>query len=107
MDAMFDRLSAVDGRPSITPERLHRANLIQIPVSIRASADGADARQPTVPLLRRANDLEHPSQGLLADGITVLLTKLCAWFGVPRRTVYYKPTKAAPKVDRRFAEPKP
>ncbi|WP_182446920.1 hypothetical protein [Cereibacter sphaeroides] len=33
------------------------------------------------------------------------LTKLCAWFGVPRRTVYYKPTKAAPKVDRRFAEP--
>jgi hypothetical protein len=31
--------------------------------------------------------------------------KLCAWFGVPRRTVYYKPTKAAPKVDPRFAEP--
>ncbi len=32
-------------------------------------------------------------------------TKLCAWFGVPRRTVYYKPTKAAPKVDPRFAKP--
>ena len=38
-------------------------------------------------------------EGLLADGIAVPLTKLCAWFGVPRRTVYYKPTKAAPKVD--------
>ncbi|MFQ6756809.1 hypothetical protein V6Z72_20925 [Cereibacter sphaeroides] len=44
-------------------------------------------------------------QGLLADGITVPLTKLCAWFGVPRRTVSYKPTKAAPKVDPRFADP--
>jgi putative transposase len=44
-------------------------------------------------------------EGLLADGIAVPLTKLCAWFGVPRRTVYYKPTKAAPTVDPRFAEP--
>lgn len=44
-------------------------------------------------------------EDLLADGIAVPLTKLCAWFGVPRRTVYYKPTKAAPKVDPRFADP--
>ncbi|TWI93955.1 hypothetical protein IQ03_04356 [Gemmobacter caeni] len=44
-------------------------------------------------------------EGLLADGLSVPLTKLCAWFGVPRRTVYYKPTKAAPKVDPSFAEP--
>lgn len=44
-------------------------------------------------------------QGLLAEGIQVPLTKLCAWFGVPRRTVYYRPTKAVPKVDPRFAEP--
>jgi putative transposase len=44
-------------------------------------------------------------EGLLADGIAVPLTRLCAWFGVPRRTVYYKPTKAAPQVDPRFAEP--
>ena len=44
-------------------------------------------------------------EGLLADGIRVSLVKLCAWFGVPRRTVYYKPTKAAPKVDPHFAEP--
>ncbi|WP_164881855.1 hypothetical protein [Paenirhodobacter populi] len=33
------------------------------------------------------------------------LTRLCAWFGVPRQTVYDRPTKAAPKVDPRFAEP--
>jgi transposase-like protein len=42
---------------------------------------------------------------LAADGIAVPLTKLCAWFGVLRRTACYKPTKAAPKVDPRFAEP--
>ena len=49
--------------------------------------------------------IQSIQQGLLADGLAVPLTKLCAWFGVPRRTIYYKPTKAAPKVDPRFAEP--
>ena len=44
-------------------------------------------------------------EGLLADGIRVSLVKLCAWFGVPRRTVYYKSTNAAPKIDPRFSEP--
>jgi putative transposase len=43
-------------------------------------------------------------EGLLAEGISVPLAKLCAWFGVSRRTIYYKPTKAAPKVDSRFAD---
>ena len=41
-------------------------------------------------------------QGLFDDGIVVPVTKLCAWFDVPRRTVYYKPTKAAPKLDDKF-----
>jgi putative transposase len=44
-------------------------------------------------------------QGLLSDGIAVPVTKLCAWFGVPRRTVYYKPTKASPKIDPVFEGP--
>lgn len=43
--------------------------------------------------------------GLLADGVTVSLAKLCVWFGVPRRAVYYRPTKAAPNIASRFAEP--
>jgi putative transposase len=43
-------------------------------------------------------------EGILADGVKVPLAKFCAWFGVPRRTVYDKPTKAAPKVAARFAE---
>jgi putative transposase len=44
-------------------------------------------------------------QGLLEDGIKVPLAKLCAWFGVPGRTVYEKLTKSTPKVDTRFVEP--
>ena len=49
--------------------------------------------------------IQSIQQGLLAEGVTVSITKLCTWFGVPRRTAYYTPTKAAPKVDPRFAEP--
>ncbi len=44
-------------------------------------------------------------QGLLAEGVAVSIAKLCTWFGIPRRTVCYKPVKAAPKVDPRFSEP--
>ena len=44
-------------------------------------------------------------QGLLGDGIPVSVTKLCAWFGVPRRTVYYAPVKAPPKIDPAFEAP--
>lgn len=36
MDAEFDRLYAADGRPSIAPERLLRASLIQILFSVRS-----------------------------------------------------------------------
>ena len=49
--------------------------------------------------------IETIRQGLKADGIHVSINKLCQWFEVPRRTVYYRPTKAAPKVDAKFAEP--
>ena len=44
-------------------------------------------------------------QGSKEEGYTVPMTKLCRWFDVPRRTVYYKPTKSTPKVQERFAEP--
>ena len=37
--------------------------------------------------------------------MVVSLVKLCQWFGVPRRTVYYQPTKAEPKVQAKFAVP--
>ena len=44
-------------------------------------------------------------QGLQAEGITVSIAKLCRWFGVPRRSVYYKPVKSPPKVDPKFVAP--
>ncbi|CAM5211913.1 IS3 family transposase ISKpn40 [Castellaniella defragrans] len=49
--------------------------------------------------------IETIRQGLKEDGYTVSIAKLCQWFNIPRRTVYYKPTKAAPTVDPKFAEP--
>lgn len=42
--------------------------------------------------------------GLQADDITVSISKLCRWFEVPRRTVYYQPVKSERKVQARFAE---
>lgn len=49
--------------------------------------------------------IETIRQGLKADGIHVWTSKLCQWFEVPRRTMYYQPTKATPKVDAKWAEP--
>jgi putative transposase len=44
-------------------------------------------------------------QGLRDDGIAVSIVKLCRWFGVARRSVYYRPTKATPAVRSELAEP--
>ena len=37
-------------------------------------------------------------QGLQDDYFEVSISQLCRWFGFPRRTYYYRPKKAAPKV---------
>ena len=44
-------------------------------------------------------------QGLREDGHEVPMAKLCRWFGVARRTVYYKARKGAPKLQERFVGP--
>lgn len=49
--------------------------------------------------------IQGKTTGLKKDGFDVSIAKLCRWFGVARRTVYYKPVKSAPKVDPKFAEP--
>jgi putative transposase len=49
--------------------------------------------------------IETIRQGLKQDGFDVSISKICQWFAVPRRTVYYKPAKSEPKVQVRFAEP--
>ena len=43
--------------------------------------------------------IEGLQQGLKEEGFTVSISKLCQWFNVPRRTVYYKPCKAPPKLN--------
>ena len=44
-------------------------------------------------------------QGLRADGFVVSMVKLCRWFGVARRSVYYRSVKSAPKVQPALATP--
>ena len=44
-------------------------------------------------------------QGLKEDGYEVSISKLCQWFGVARRSVYYKPTKAPRTVKPELAAP--
>ena len=49
--------------------------------------------------------IEAIRQGLKEDGFEVSVSKLCRWFGMPRRTVYYRPRKSPSKVQERFAKP--
>ncbi|MBP6897033.1 MAG: hypothetical protein KBC94_21665 [Pseudacidovorax sp.] len=49
--------------------------------------------------------IETIRQGLQAEGIAVLISKLCRWLGVPRRSVYYKPVKAEPKLQEHLVAP--
>ena len=49
--------------------------------------------------------IETIRQGLKEDGFDVSINKLCKWFEVPRRTVYYSPTKAEPKVQEHLLTP--
>lgn len=44
-------------------------------------------------------------QGLKEDGIHVSMARLCRWFSVARRSVYYRPRKSAPKIRPALAEP--
>ena len=44
-------------------------------------------------------------QGLKADGYSASISQLCRWFEIPRRTMYYRPTKKVPAVQECFAEP--
>ena len=49
--------------------------------------------------------IDSIQQGLQAEGVHVSLSKLCRWFNVPRRSLYYRPTKTKPKIRPDVAEP--
>ena len=42
--------------------------------------------------------METIRQGLKDDGFAVSISKLCRWFEVPRRTVYYRPSRKQPML---------
>ncbi len=42
--------------------------------------------------------IETIHQGFKEEGVVVSISQLCRWFEVPRRTFYYQPVKASPKV---------
>ena len=44
-------------------------------------------------------------QGLQAEGFEVSISKLCRWFNVPRRSLYYKPVKAQSRLQPHLVEP--
>lgn len=44
-------------------------------------------------------------QGLKDDSVPVPLSRLCEWFDVPRRTMYYRPRKKPPLLQERFVQP--
>jgi len=44
-------------------------------------------------------------QGLRDEGVAVSMAKLCRWFQVPRRTVYYRAVRSAPTVRPELATP--
>lgn len=58
-----------------------------------------------VPFFRSRAVVAASSGTLKADGVVVSTSQLCRWFEVPRRTVYYRETKAPSKVQAALAEP--
>lgn len=44
-------------------------------------------------------------QGLLDEGTKIPLSRLCQWFDVPRRTLYYRPKRKPPVLQERLVQP--
>lgn len=63
------------------------------------------ARKKLASLLGKDELMLSIQQGLKDEGFVVSMAKPCQWFGVARRSVYYKPTKAPARVNPELAEP--
>ena len=68
LSAQFERLYSTMGRPSIPPEQLLRALLLQVLYTVRSetAADGGARLQPAVPMVRRVAGL--PSLSSIPSG---------------------------------------
>lgn len=65
----------------------------------------SERKKIPVPVGQGRAMIEAIRQGLKADGFEVSISRVCRWFGVARRSVYYKASRATPKVDPAFSEP--
>ena len=63
------------------------------------------ARKSWPPAGRGRQIVADVQQGLRAEGIDVSVSKLCRWFGLPRRSWYYRSVKAAPKLQEHLVTP--
>lgn len=70
----------------------------------RGHAGAARPKEIGVPVGQGRDLMVSNQQGLREDGFEVSMLKLCRWFGVARRTVYCRPTKAPPAVKAALAE---
>jgi len=87
-------------------ERTVRAATQAAAGSLCRSHAGAPRQQKNGVLAGRGRQvIETIRQGLKKDGFDVAGSKTCAWFGIARRSAYYKPVNAEPKVQECFAEP--
>ncbi|MFC3913001.1 DUF1153 domain-containing protein [Pseudaeromonas sharmana] len=58
-----------------------------------------------LPARRGRQIVADVQQGLRAEGTEVSVSKICRWFGLPRRSWYYRSVKAAPKVQEHLVTP--
>jgi transposase-like protein len=71
----------------------------------RSDVEAARTKKAAAPVGRGREVIETIHQGLREDGLVVPVSKLCKWLEVPRRTAYYKPTKATPRSSQSWLRP--
>jgi putative transposase len=59
----------------------------------------------SMPAGGRRQMIDLARQAVADEGVTVSMTKLFQWFGIPRRSAYRRSQYSAPKVQPRFANP--
>lgn len=103
--------NALQAKPEDVREQYERQLTIRAaaegsPGSLRRGDVGAACpKKIGVPVGQGRDLMVTIQQGLWEDGFEVSMVKLCRWFGGARRSVYYRPSKASPKVRAELAAP--
>lgn len=100
LDIIQGKTTVVDASKAyeLTPSEMQEAYgdaMLKLRARKNLAPAGQRGRQMILELRRTLKD----------DDVLVSLVKLCGWFGVPHRPVYYKLTKGEPKVKEHFVNP--